>query len=46
MPLSSLAVQNAKRRDNFYTLTDGGGLHLLFDVVRPLQHKKPLPGPF
>jgi integrase len=29
MPLSSLAVQNAKPRENFYVLTDGNGLHLL-----------------
>lgn len=29
MPLSSLAVQNAKPRENFYVLTDGDGLHLL-----------------
>jgi hypothetical protein len=29
MPLSSLAVQNAKARESFYLLTDGNGLHLL-----------------
>jgi integrase len=29
MPLSSLAVQNAKPRANFYVLTDGNSLHLL-----------------
>src|SRR5580658_4083197 len=29
MPLSSLAVQNAKPRESFYLLTDGNGLHLL-----------------
>jgi len=29
MPLSSLAVQNAKPRENFYVLTDGNSLHLL-----------------
>lgn len=29
MPLSSLAVQNAKPRENLYVLTDGNGLHLL-----------------
>ena len=29
MPLSSLAVQNAKPRENFYVLTDGDSLHLL-----------------
>ena len=29
MPLSSLAVQNAKPREDFYVLTDGNSLHLL-----------------
>jgi integrase len=29
MPLSSLAVQNAKPRESLYLLTDGNGLHLL-----------------
>ena len=29
MPLNSLAVQNAKTRENFYVLTDGNSLHLL-----------------
>jgi integrase len=29
MPLSSLAVQSAKPRENFYVLTDGNSLHLL-----------------
>jgi integrase len=29
MPLSSLAVQNAKPRENVYVLTDGNSLHLL-----------------
>lgn len=29
MPLSSLAIQNARPRERFYLLTDGNGLHLL-----------------
>jgi integrase len=29
MPLSSLAIQNARPRESFYLLTDGNGLHLL-----------------
>ena len=32
MPLTTLAVENAKSRDKPYILTDGNGLHL---VVNP-----------